>query len=73
MHRTHIPLQKWFAAIYLIVTIRLRLTARGLAKFIGVNKDTAWRIISRIKFAQLEQQELLLQIAHDCEVKVDHD
>jgi transposase-like protein len=64
-HRTHLPLRKWFTAISLILDAREPISARCLAKRLGVNKNTAWRLDMRIRVAMLEpsQRDLLLEIA----------
>src|SRR5436190_22081368 len=43
-HHTHLPLQKWFAAIILVSDPRQDITTRRLAEDLEVNKDTAWRV-----------------------------
>src|SRR4051794_13943769 len=63
-HRTHLPLQKWFAAISLILSTRRDISVRDLAKELGVNKNTAWYIVMRINGAihNPEQRDLVLKI-----------
>src|SRR5690242_11672284 len=41
-HRSHLPLRKWFLAIRLIITSHGNISARQLAKIIGINRNTAW-------------------------------
>ncbi len=64
-HRTHLPLQKWFVAISLVLDAREPISARNLARELGANKNTAWQINRRIEAALLEpsQRDLLLEIA----------
>ncbi len=42
--RTHIPLQKWFYAMYLFTTTRHGVPAKELQRQLSVNYKTAWRI-----------------------------
>ncbi len=50
-HHTRLPLQKWFLAIHLVSE---KIPARELARSLGVNKNTACRVIREIKLAWLE-------------------
>ena len=60
-HHTHLPLQKWFLAINLILNAKKGISALKLSRDIHVNKNTAWRIAKQIRRAMLqaEQRELL--------------
>ncbi len=60
-HHTHLPLQKWFVAIALLLNARKSVTTQQLAQALGVNKNTAWYIGQRIHTAMLdiEQRELI--------------
>jgi len=63
-HHTHLPLQKWFLAITIILNAKKGISARQLSRDLQVNKDTAWRISMKIRDAmiQREQRELLTGI-----------
>ena len=63
-HRTHLPLQKWFLAIILMLNAKKGLSALQLSRDIKVNKNTAWRISMQIRKAmtQAEQRGLLTGI-----------
>lgn len=63
-HRTRLPLQKWFLAIFLILDSRKGVPARQLAKNLSVNKNTAWYLSTRISAGMLEssQRDLLLEL-----------
>ena len=64
-HHTHVPLQKWFLAISIILNYKAdKVTARQLASAIGVNKNTAWGIIRKINEAMTEhdKRQLLISI-----------
>ena len=41
-HHTHMPLQKWFLAIMLMLNARKGLSALQLSRDLDVNKNTAW-------------------------------
>lgn len=56
-HNTKIDLQKWFVAIPLI--LNKRISARQLAKEIGVTKDTACFMVNRIIVANKDQPDLI--------------
>lgn len=63
-HHTHLPLQKWFLAITIILNAKKGISARQLSRDLQINKDTAWRISMKIRDAmtQREQRELLTGI-----------
>ena len=44
MHRTHLPLHKWFYAIFLFTTSRHGVPAKELERQLGVSYPTAWRM-----------------------------
>jgi transposase-like protein len=58
-HHTHVPLQKWFLAISLVLNAKKGISARQLARDLEVNKNTGWYIETRIRNALFEQGELL--------------
>jgi len=63
-HRTHLPLQKWFLAIALILNAKKGISAMQLSRDLEVNKNTAWRIAMQIRKAmtQKAERDLLLGI-----------
>ena len=63
-HHTHLPLQKWFLAIMLMLNAKKGLSALQLSRDLDVNKNTAWRIAMQIRKAmtQAEQRSLLTGI-----------
>jgi transposase-like protein len=60
-HHTHLPLQKWFLAVVLVLNAKKGLSARQLARDLEVNKNTGWRMGMQIRKAieQRDQSELL--------------
>lgn len=51
MHRTHLPLTKWFWAIYLVACDKRGISALTLAGRISVSYETAWYLLKRIRMA----------------------
>ena len=70
LHHTHLPLQKWFLALTLTLNANKGISARQLARDLHVSKDTAWRIVMKIREAmsEVEQRQLLAGIveADEC-------
>ncbi|MCD4717482.1 MAG: IS1595 family transposase [Desulfobacterales bacterium] len=61
-HHTHLPLQKWFLAITLVLNAKKGIAARQLGRDLHVNKDTAWRMAMKIRDAMMErEQRIILQ------------
>ena len=60
-HHTHLPLQKWFLAVTLMLNAKKGLSALQLSRDLEVNKNTAWRIAMKIRDAmtQATHRELL--------------
>ena len=60
-HHTHLPLQKWFLAIALVLNAKKGVSARQLARDLEVNKNTGWRMGMQIRkaMAEREQRDLL--------------
>ena len=60
-HHTHLPLQKWFIAVYLVLNARRGIPSLQLARYIGVGKNTAWRMGMQIRKAmEYGEQDLML-------------
>ena len=55
-HQTHLPLQKWFLAITIILNAKKGIAARQLGRDLHVNKDTAWRMAMKIRDAMVERE-----------------
>jgi transposase-like protein len=60
-HHTHLPLQKWFLAVALVLNAKKGLSARQLGRDLEVNKNTGWRMAMQIRKAmeQRDQHDLL--------------
>lgn len=46
---SHIPLQKWFYAIYLNTSLRKGISSIQLAKYLDITQKTAWFMLQRIR------------------------
>jgi transposase-like protein len=53
-HDTHLPLKKWFVAIYLTVESKKGVSANQIKRVIGVSYKTAWYLCHRIRTAMTE-------------------
>ena len=71
-HHTHLPLQKWFLAISLILNVKKRLSALQLSRDLKVNKNTAWRVATQVRKAmnQAEQRHILTGIVEMDEIYI---
>ena len=49
--RSHIPLNKWIYAMYMLVTARKGISSLQLAKEIGVTQKSAWFMLHRLREA----------------------
>lgn len=54
---TNLPLPKWFLAISLILNAKKGLSARQLARDLGINRKTGWHLQMRIRKAMHEDQD----------------
>ena len=57
LHRSHIPLTKWFLAFYLVTSDKRGISAVELSKSIGVTYKTAWYMLYRIRTAMSQRDE----------------
>jgi transposase-like protein len=55
-HDSHLPLQKWFMAIALMVESKKGISANQVKRHIGVTYKTAWYLCQRIRQAMQESQ-----------------
>lgn len=58
-HRTHLPLQKWFLAITLMLNAKKGISSRQLARDLDVHPESAWRISHQIRKAMGSHPDLL--------------
>jgi transposase-like protein len=63
-HHTHLPLQKWFLALSIVLNAKKGLSAHQLARDLEVHKNTGWRMAMQIRkaMAESDQRELLTGI-----------
>jgi transposase-like protein len=57
--RSHVPLNKWLYAVYLLVTSRKGISSLQLSKEIGVKQHTAWFMLQRLREACGSKVEML--------------
>jgi transposase-like protein len=60
-HDTHLPLWKWFLAVYLIVESKKGISANQLKRTLNVSYKTAWYLCHRIRAALNEVDAQLLK------------
>ena len=51
LHKTHMPLMKWFLAFYLVCQDKRGISAVQLSSQLGTTYKTAWRMLKRIRAA----------------------
>lgn len=62
MHRSHLPLTKWFWSIYLVACDKRGISALTLAGKIEVSYKTAWYLLRRIRAAmEMRDEHYVLQ------------
>ena len=57
-HDTHLPLTKWFLAVYLLCQSRKGMSANQLKRMLRINYRTAWYLCHRIRHAMSEAPPL---------------
>lgn len=57
--RSHVPLNKWLWAIYLLVTSRKGISSLQLSKEIGITQKSAWFLLQRLREACGNEMEAL--------------
>ena len=60
-HDSHLPLPKWFAAVYLMCEARKGVSANQLKRTLGVSYKTAWYLCHRIRKAMQEANPVPLK------------
>ena len=51
MHDSHLPLRKWFLAVYLMVESKKGISANQMKRTLAVHYKTAWYLCHRIREA----------------------
>ncbi len=59
-HDSHLPMQKWFATIALMVESKKGISASQVSRHIGVTYKTAWYLCHRIREAMQEDKAMTL-------------
>src|SRR6185437_6913619 len=57
---THLPLEKWFAATYLLCEAKKGMSACQIQRTLGISYKTAWYLCHRIRAAMVESQRSML-------------
>jgi transposase-like protein len=57
---THLPLEKWFAATFLLCESKKGMSACQVQRTLGMSYKTAWYLCHRIRSAMIESQKTLL-------------
>jgi transposase-like protein len=61
IHDSHLPLWKWFAAVYLMVEAKKGISAQQLKRTLAVANKTAWYLTHRIRAAMKDDSPLPLE------------
>jgi transposase-like protein len=69
-HDSHLPLWKWFLAVYLMVESKKGISANQLKRMLHVSYKTAWYLCHRIRSAMEQEEELLRGIVEADETYV---
>jgi transposase-like protein len=56
-HKTHMPLQKWFLAVSIMLNAKKGVASRQLSRHLKVHRNTAWRISMKIREAMMEPEQ----------------
>jgi transposase-like protein len=67
-HNSHLPLIKWFLAIYLICSAKKGVSAKQLQRQLSIGYEAAWYMAHRIRLAMQEDVDFCLKFAGVCEV-----
>lgn len=68
-HRSKVDLRRWLFAIWLYTDPRRSVAVRELAEAIGVNRNTAWQMMMKMKVGLVEQEPMLQGVI---QVLLDH-
>jgi len=67
-HNSHVPLTKWFVAIYLMCSAKKGVSAKQLERELRVNYRTAWYMAHRIRLAMQDDYTLVRKLSGIVEV-----
>lgn len=59
-HKSKVPLNKWFMAIYLFTISKRGVSSIQLSKYLGVKQHTAWYILRRLREALSNEGDIIL-------------
>ncbi len=59
-HQTRLPLVKWFQAISFVLDSSNYVSSRSLAKVVGVNRHTGYRMLRQIDKALIDSEQRVL-------------
>jgi len=68
--RSHVPLNKWYYAMYMLMTARKGISSLQLSKEIGVTQKTAWFMLGRLREACGNDPSMLSGIVEIDEVYI---
>ena len=68
--RSHVPLNKWYFAMYMLMTARKGISSMQLSKEIGVTQKTAWFMLGRLREACGNDPSMLSGIVEIDEVYI---
>ena len=57
LHRTHMPLTRWFLAFYFVSQDKRSVSAVALMSILGTTYKTAWYMLMRIRFAMSQRDK----------------
>ncbi len=67
-HDSHLPLTKWFLAIYLICSSKKGVSAKQLQRQLNTSYKTSWYMAHRIRIAMQEDDDFCHKFSGICEV-----
>ena len=67
-HSSHLPLTKWFLAIYLICSAKKGISAKQLQRQLDVTYKTAWYMAHRVRLAMQEDENFCQKFSGTVEV-----
>lgn len=62
LHGTRVDIQKWIYAMHIVLFEDPKITVRALADRLQLNRQTAWRILSRIRQTQASRPLFLFTV-----------